>query len=119
DDAASRAAAHAQWLSSYDADRAVQAERLTMAREQAALLEPCRDGARVAGERVAAATRRDTLATRRAAQHDVVTVLVDRAQDARDRLFDLREQRINGMAGELAETLVAGAPCPVCGSDAH
>ncbi|MGW4352575.1 SbcC/MukB-like Walker B domain-containing protein, partial [Nocardia sp. NPDC004582] len=31
----------------------------------------------------------------------------------------LREQRMAGMAAELAEALVEGEPCAVCGSDAH
>ncbi len=39
--------------------------------------------------------------------------------DARERLLDLRERRLAGMAAELAEGLSAGGPCPVCGSCAH
>jgi len=39
--------------------------------------------------------------------------------DARERLVDLRERRLAGMAAELAHGLAAGDPCPVCGSCAH
>jgi exonuclease SbcC len=39
--------------------------------------------------------------------------------DARERLVDLRERRLVGMAAELANGLDAGEPCPVCGSCAH
>ena len=39
--------------------------------------------------------------------------------DARERLLDLRERRLAGMAAELADGLAAGDPCPVCGSCAH
>ena len=39
--------------------------------------------------------------------------------DARERLVDLRERRLVGMAAELANGLEAGGPCPVCGSCAH
>ena len=39
--------------------------------------------------------------------------------DARERLVDLRERRLDGMAAELANGLDAGDPCPVCGSCAH
>ena len=39
--------------------------------------------------------------------------------DARERLVDLRERRLAGMAAELASDLKADSPCPVCGSCAH
>jgi len=39
--------------------------------------------------------------------------------DARERLVDLRERRLVGMAAELANGLESGDPCPVCGSCAH
>jgi DNA repair protein SbcC/Rad50 len=39
--------------------------------------------------------------------------------DLRERLLDLRERRIAGMAAELAGGLVVGGDCPVCGSADH
>ncbi|MBL1076042.1 SMC family ATPase [Nocardia sp. 2] len=39
--------------------------------------------------------------------------------DARERTLALREQRLAGMAAELAVALVAGEPCGVCGSEDH
>ncbi|MFI8569643.1 AAA family ATPase [Rhodococcus sp. NPDC078407] len=36
-----------------------------------------------------------------------------------ERLLDLRERRIDGMAAELAARLTAGEPCEVCGSAEH
>ena len=42
-----------------------------------------------------------------------------REQDLRQELLDLREARLSGMAGELAEGLADGFPCPVCGSCVH
>ena len=39
--------------------------------------------------------------------------------DTRERLLDLRERRLVGLAAELANGLNAGDPCPVCGSCAH
>ncbi|GAB3664629.1 SMC family ATPase [Nocardioides korecus] len=42
-----------------------------------------------------------------------------RSQDLRERWLDLREQRVSGMAGELASSLVVGCSCPVCGSAEH
>jgi exonuclease SbcC len=44
---------------------------------------------------------------------------VDAHQTARDRLQELRARRLAGMAAELASTLTAGVPCPVCGSTEH
>jgi exonuclease SbcC len=41
------------------------------------------------------------------------------AQTAREQYLDLREARINGMAGELAGQLASGCSCPVCGSSNH
>jgi DNA repair protein SbcC/Rad50 len=42
-----------------------------------------------------------------------------RVLDARERLLELRERRIAGMAAELAGALAAGDDCPVCGSTDH
>jgi len=39
--------------------------------------------------------------------------------DGRERLVDLRERRLAGLAAELADGLDAGDPCPVCGSCVH
>jgi DNA repair protein SbcC/Rad50 len=38
---------------------------------------------------------------------------------ARERWLDLRGQRLDGMAAELAAGLTAGADCPVCGATEH
>ncbi|MEV6278084.1 AAA family ATPase [Nocardia sp. NPDC051832] len=39
--------------------------------------------------------------------------------DAKERVLDLRERRLAGMAAELAGQLSDGRPCTVCGSDEH
>ncbi|MDJ0392268.1 SMC family ATPase [Rhodococcus sp. G-MC3] len=39
--------------------------------------------------------------------------------DARAHTLNLREQRLSGMAAELAARLIAGEPCDVCGSPSH
>lgn len=39
--------------------------------------------------------------------------------DARERVLELRERRLAGMAAELAGQLIDGQPCAVCGSDDH
>ncbi|RKR18592.1 AAA family ATPase [Arthrobacter oryzae] len=40
-------------------------------------------------------------------------------QDLRQHWLDLREQRLTNAAAELAAQLLAGVPCPVCGSPEH
>ncbi|WP_026539593.1 AAA family ATPase [Arthrobacter sp. 9MFCol3.1] len=40
-------------------------------------------------------------------------------QDRRQQWLDLREQRLTNAAAELATQLLAGVPCPVCGSPEH
>jgi exonuclease SbcC len=44
---------------------------------------------------------------------------IDHDQAARDRLLDVRERRLLGIASELAQALRSGEPCPVCGSADH
>src|SRR5690606_28481383 len=59
------------------------------------------------------------LATELARAEEARRAAVDLAQEARDRLLAVRQARIDGMAGELARTLVPGEPCTVCGSREH
>lgn len=68
--------------------------------------------AAAAGEVPARRQRRDALA--RATQG-----CVDEAQRAREAWLDLRQARLEGMAAELARSLAADRPCPVCGSVVH
>ncbi|MET3963801.1 exonuclease SbcC [Marmoricola sp. OAE513] len=53
-----------------------------------------------------------------AARTDVLSA-TSTAQRAREHYLDLREARINNMAGELAGQLASGCSCPVCGSASH
>lgn len=43
----------------------------------------------------------------------------ERAADARAHWLDLKEQRLKGIAAELAAALVDGEPCAVCGGTEH
>jgi len=53
-----------------------------------------------------------------AARTDVIAA-TEQAQLTRELYLDVREARINGMAGELAGQLAVGCSCPVCGSAEH
>ncbi|WP_280412210.1 AAA family ATPase [Nocardia asiatica] len=70
----------------------------------------------------AAATAAVELAARRTAL-DHARIEFDAARsahlDAKERVLDLRERRLSGMAAELAAELVDGSPCAVCGSAEH
>lgn len=65
--------------------------------------------------RTAQDTDTATLATKQQLHGDLVSV----EQEARAVYLDLREARLDGMAGELAARLEDGAPCPVCGAADH
>lgn len=74
---------------------------------------------RDAGRRLDAARRRDEVEHRLAEAEAAYRTAVDAAQDARQRVLDLRQARLDGMAAVLAEELADGEPCRVCGSTEH
>lgn len=70
-------------------------------------------------ERDRAARQLPTAEQEHAAAEAAVREAVDVHQQARDRAQRLREQRLAGMAAELAGRLAERDPCPVCGSPDH
>ncbi|MFF4123583.1 AAA family ATPase [Microbispora rosea] len=94
-------------------------ERLRGLRDMAARVPGLEAAAQMAGERLEATRLRDALtADLEQAEHDR-RAAVDLAQERRDRLQEVRQARIDGMAAELAAGLVTGAPCAVCGATEH
>lgn len=75
--------------------------------------------ARTAEERLGSARLRDTLTAELDAAERDRRAAVDLAQERRDRLQEVRQDRIDGMAAELAAGLVDGLPCAVCGATGH
>ncbi len=99
--------------------RARLAERLELASASAALLE-------LASARLVAVEERWTASLdavrlgEDVASGEVALAAASRAaHEAVETAARLQRARIAGMAGELAEQLVDGEPCPVCGADAH
>ncbi|XRQ13654.1 AAA family ATPase [Actinomadura welshii] len=74
---------------------------------------------REAERRLDAAQRRDRLEDRLAEAEARYRAAVDAAQEARERVLDLRQARLGGMAAVLAGELRDGEPCRVCGSTEH
>ncbi|MDQ6935295.1 MAG: SMC family ATPase [Actinomycetota bacterium] len=72
----------------------------------------CADGLSAAERVVDLTTRLET------SQNDLRDA-VELAQELRESYHQVRETRINGMAAELARSLVSGCLCPVCGSVEH
>ncbi|GAA0558249.1 AAA family ATPase [Actinomadura livida] len=72
-----------------------------------------------AGRRLDAAHRRDQLEHRLAEAEAGYRSAVDAAQAAKERVLDLRQVRLDGMASVLAGELRDGEPCRVCGSTEH
>ncbi|WP_404382820.1 AAA family ATPase [Knoellia locipacati] len=113
-------------LETADADRA--AAETKVADAEAVLADALEAVAALDGVTAAAEASRARLRLAQRAVRDEATVeaLVDAAasarsaaQDARDREQDLVARRLGQMAAELAEGLVDGESCPVCGSHEH
>ncbi|MGW2343306.1 AAA family ATPase [Streptomyces sp. NPDC001661] len=107
------------WLDGWDARRAdLQArvdeaqEAATRAEHLAGQLEPARKQAR-------AAVERDRLAERaESADADALRAREESAA-AHEHWLGLKEQRLRDVAAELAEALVDGEACTVCGATEH
>ncbi len=70
-------------------------------------------------ELVAAARRAELVGLELVAARTDILAATEVSQQAREQYLDIREARINGMAGELAGQLASGCNCPVCGSAEH
>lgn len=86
-----------------------QGQRLASLREQEVAV----------ARRLEAATRARSLEQRLAAAQRMLSESTTALQQVKEHWLDLREQRLEGMAGEIASALVSGESCPVCGSCEH
>ncbi|MER6526508.1 SMC family ATPase [Streptomyces sp. NPDC001508] len=107
------------WLAGWDALRAGLHHRLESAQEAATRAEQLAVQREPARRRLDAARLRDRLAG------DMETTRQRALDSERDALaarahwLDLKEQRLNGIAAELAVNLTDGEPCAVCGATEH
>jgi exonuclease SbcC len=117
DEAAAREAA--AWLERWPAERARMQQRVDAGAEAATEAAELAGQVATARARAEAAARRDALADRLARAEEAARTARDQAADARERWQDVREERIAGIAAELAADLVDGQPCRVCGAEGH
>lgn len=109
-------ATRAEELPARLAELTPQLESATRARERAVSLE-----AELAAveTRIVAATTAERLAREVAAAEQALAETREARLEAREVLVLVREQRLDGMAAEIAGRLAVGACCPVCGSAEH
>ncbi|MDI6515636.1 SMC family ATPase [Streptomyces coelicoflavus] len=107
------------WLADWEATRAGLQGRVDSAQEAATRAEQLavqRDPAR---RRLDAARQRDRLTDDTEAARRQALASAEHAVEARAHWLDLKEQRLRGIAAELAANLTDGAPCGVCGATEH
>ncbi|MDC2960051.1 SMC family ATPase [Streptomyces gilvifuscus] len=107
------------WLAGWEEIRTGLQSAVESAQEAATRAEQLavqRDPAR---RRLAAARQRDQFARDTDDAQRQVTAATERALKARAAWLDVKEQRLNGIAAELAAQLTDGEPCAVCGATEH
>ncbi|WP_043668236.1 AAA family ATPase [Streptomyces xylophagus] len=107
------------WLAQWDTTRAGLQARIESAQEATTRAEQLAVQRDPAERRLGAARQRDQFAGDTEDTQRQVLLLGDRALTARAHWLDLKEQRLNGIAAELAAHLTDGEPCAVCGATEH
>ncbi|MFD4631020.1 AAA family ATPase [Streptomyces sp. NPDC058284] len=107
------------WLDGWEATRAALQERIESAQEAATRAERLAGRLEPARTRLDAARRRDRLAQDAAAAQEHALAARESATAAHEHWLALKEQRLTGIAAELAAHLTDGEPCAVCGAKDH
>lgn len=107
------------WLAQWEETRAALQTRIESAQDAAHRADQLAVQREPARQRLAAARMRDQLAgdTDTAARHAADSR--EQALKAKAHWLDIKEQRLNGIAAELAAQLQDGEPCAVCGAVDH
>ncbi|MFF6812881.1 AAA family ATPase [Streptomyces sp. NPDC012403] len=107
------------WLADWEETRTALQNRIESAQQaatRAGELAVRRDPAR---QRLNAARLRDRLAGETETAEEQARAAREQALAAKQHWLDLKEQRLNGIAAELADGLTDGEPCAVCGATEH
>ncbi|GGL87736.1 nuclease SbcCD subunit C [Streptomyces fumigatiscleroticus] len=107
------------WLADWETVRAGLQTRIDAAQEAATRAEQLAVQQDPARRRLAAARQRDRLAAGADDARRQALASAERAVEARAHWLGLKEQRLNGIAAELAASLADGEPCAVCGATEH
>ncbi|MET9442180.1 SMC family ATPase [Streptomyces sp. NPDC006610] len=107
------------WLDGWEAVRGALQERVDAAQEAASQAEQLAVRREPVQRRLDAARLRDRLARDTEAAQRTALASAETALRARTHWLDLKEQRLSGIAAELAANLRDGEPCAVCGATAH
>ncbi|MEG3628024.1 SMC family ATPase [Streptomyces poriticola] len=107
------------WLADWDATRDALRRRIETAQDAVAEAARLADRREAAQQRLAAARQRDELSAATDTARRRALASAEHAAEARAHWLDLKEQRLNGIAAELAAHLSPGRPCTVCGATDH
>ncbi|MFE0256478.1 AAA family ATPase [Streptomyces sp. NPDC059010] len=107
------------WLAGWETTRSGLHTRIESAQEAAGQAEQLAVQRDPAQRRLRAARQRDQFAGDTDAAQRRALESAERAVRARAHWLDLKEQRLNGIAAELAANLTDGEPCAVCGATEH
>ncbi|MCZ4120200.1 AAA family ATPase [Streptomyces sp. H39-S7] len=108
-----------QWLTAWPALKAEHTSRLEDMSKAAEQVPQRERDIRTLNTHLKAARLRDTLSTQLASAAETETSRAAEALHTKEQWLDLRERRLDGMAGELAAELTDGIACSVCGSPTH
>ncbi|MDG9707205.1 SMC family ATPase [Streptomyces sp. DH10] len=107
------------WLDGWEETRTALQAGVDSAQQAASLAEQLAVRREPARQRLKAARLRDQLAEDTNKAVGQVRTAQEEALRAKQHWLDLKEQRLTGIAAELAANLTDGEPCAVCGATEH